>query len=276
MEPLTTALLVAGGANALGSILGGFGGAQAGREKRKALNAGIKTLQGATDQAILTQQPFLQGGTDAFNRAGILAGEDIPEAQFGYQKQISDFLNPAMEFEQDQARKAILAESLASGTAGSGAMAKELSDRAQQIARQNYQQGFANMMEDKGFDYNVFSQDLASRRQARQQRMSELMNLAGMGQASANNISSLQSNLGTNVANLQTQKGAVNAQISAMPWVVGGQLASSVGQVAPSIAGSQAGGVDIASLLKLLSPQAQAGGGMSPLGATDLGNGGLA
>lgn len=274
MEPLT-ALAIAGGAQALGSILGGFGGAQAGREKRKAINAGIKTLQGATDQAILTQQPFLQGGVDAFNRAGILAGNDIPEAQFGYQKSVADFLNPAMDFEQEQARKAIMAQSLAQGTAGSGAMFKELGDRSQQIARQNWQQGFANMMADKGFDYNVFSQDLASRRQARQQRMSELMSLAGMGQGSANTVSSLQSNLGTNVANLQTQKGAINAQIASMPYVVGGQIASSLGAQVPSLAGSQAGGgVDIGALLKLLSPQAQAG--IAPLGATDLGNGGLA
>lgn len=268
MEPLTMALLAGGGANVLSSVLGGFGATQAGREKRKAINSAMGTVNQGYSDALGYQEPFYGAGVNALNASSALAGNDIPEYN-GYNEplNIDKFLDPAMQFEIEQSNNALAGSFLGQGTSKSGMAMRALQGNAQNIARQNFQQATQNAMADRGFDYNAKMQEIGLRRQAREQKMAELMNLAQMGQGAGNNMSTLQTQKAGNIANLQMGKGDINAQMSALPYQIGGNILQQGGKLAtnyfggmtPSPSAFNAGGT---------------GGGV-PMGAIDL-RGGMA
>jgi hypothetical protein len=109
--------------------------------------------------------------------------------------------------------------------------------------------------------------EIGLRRQAREQKMAELMSLAQMGQGAGNNMSNMTTQRAGNIANLQMGKGDINAQMSALHYQIGGNILQQGGRLATNYFGGMTP-----------SPSAFNSGGTGggvPMGAIDL-RGGLA
>jgi hypothetical protein len=209
----------------LGAILGGFGAFNAGKEKRNAINSAMGTIDQGYANALGYQEPFYGAGVNALNASSALAGNEIPEfGGYNQELNIDKFLDPAMQFEIEQSNNALAGSFLGQGTSKSGMAMRALQGNAQNIARQNFQQATQNAMADRGFDYNAKMQEIVLRRQAREQKMQELLNLAQMGQGAGANMSNMQTQRASNMANLQMGKGDLNSQMTALPWQVTGNI----------------------------------------------------
>ena len=232
MDPITSGLLIGGGTQLLSGILGGFGASQAGREKRRALNNAMGTVNTGYDQALGYQQPFYDQGIEALNASSALAGRDIPTFG-GYNEplNVDKFLDPSMDYQIQRATDALGASFLGQGTSKSGAASRALMEEAQKIAGTGYQTAVQNAMADRGFDYNAKMAEIQSRINARNQQFAELSGLASMGANAGSNMSNLQTSRAGQIANMQLGKGEVNAQMSALPFQIGGNILNTAGQM---------------------------------------------
>lgn len=230
MEPLTTALLVGGGAKLGSAILGAFGSANAGREQRRAINRATGEINKGYDQAMGYNQPLLDIGMGGLEDWSALAGQGVEDPRgFTYDKNVMDFLSPAMQYEQQSALNALQGSALAQGTLNSGATQKKALELLSNIGRQGYGQAQQLMQQDRAFNAQNFWNDFEARKQARQQRFAELGQIAGLGINASQNMGNLATQRAGALANAQMQKGQVNSQMAMLPYQVGGQILSGAG-----------------------------------------------
>ena len=148
--------------------------------QRAALAQGGKELtSGYTDISSL-YDPYRQAGQQALGDYQSQDFSYVPD-DFQYNQNVSDFLDPSMAYQQEQAMNQIQGNAAASGTLGSGAALKEMQSRGQQIAQQGYGDAFNRMQQDKGFQYGDFLNRANFRRQALQDRSAQLGNLINTG-----------------------------------------------------------------------------------------------
>jgi hypothetical protein len=241
MEPLTTALLVGGGAKLGSAILGAFGSANAGREQRRAINRATGEINKGYDQAMGYNQPLLDIGMGGLEDWSALAGQGVEDPRgFTYDKNVMDFLSPAMQYEQQSALNALQGSALAQGTLNSGATQKKALELLSNIGRQGYGQAQQAMQQDRAFNAQNFWNDFEARKQARQQRFAELGQIAGVGINASQNAGNLATQRAGALANAQMQKGVVNSQMAMLPYQVGGQILSGAGENLASYFGTQA------------------------------------
>tara|TARA_R110000868_G_scaffold112527_2_gene302977 strand:+ start:5640 stop:6392 length:753 start_codon:yes stop_codon:yes gene_type:complete len=130
----------------------------------------------------------VQGMFDPYSQAGLTALGQIQEGdfttdmgQFEYGKDVNDFLDPSMEFQQEQMAKNMQQNAIARGSYASGGFDKALQDRGAQVAQGYYGQARQDMANDKATSYQQFRDQFASRRANNQQRFSQLQGLNQMG-----------------------------------------------------------------------------------------------
>lgn len=156
---------------------------------------------------------------------------------------LSDYkASPGYAWQQDQAQKAILSSAGATGALQSGAALKELQDRAQQIAYQDFtgERAFAAGRADNNrqFDYGQ-SRDARGDYQNNRDYLSNrfdtqtnnLFKASNQGQNAAGTISNAATQYGNQVAGLVTDGGKAQATNALTQGQIGSDLATGLGGI---------------------------------------------
>lgn len=160
---------------------------ESGRIQRQALEQAQQGYGQAYQDISGMYDPYMQAGSTALSS---LAGGDFstPVGEFQFQGDISQYLDPSMAYQQEQASRALQQSALGQGNLLSGGTAKALQAQAQQMAQQDYANAFNRMQQDKSFAYRQFSDDFTRRQQENALRMQRLQGLAGMGQSATGSL----------------------------------------------------------------------------------------
>ncbi len=114
---------------------------------------------------------------------------------------VEDYLDPAMDFEIEQAMRGITSGAGASNQGMSGKTLKAISDRQQQIASAKYGDAFDRMRADRGDAYQQFSDDFTRRRMANQDMYQQDANLADIGMQATGNTAQARQAYGSGMVN---------------------------------------------------------------------------
>ena len=164
-------------------------------------------------------QPYQQAGLQGL--AGMGGDYSTEMGDFEYNQDVNNFLDPSMQFQQQQMRDAMEQSAVARGGLQSGGFAKALQDRAGQFAQTDYGNAYNRMTQDKQGAYQQFMDRFASRRANNQQRLSQMQNLATLGANSTSGLANLRTgtanNISTNLQNIGTAQG-YGAQAGGMAY----------------------------------------------------------
>jgi len=100
---------------------------------------------------------------------------------YQFQGQVSDYLDPSIAYQQDQARRQLESSAAARGNLMSGAAAKAIADRAQQIGAQGYGNAYAAMERDRGYGAQQAQQNYLNQVAQGQQQYNQAQNVAQLG-----------------------------------------------------------------------------------------------
>ena len=139
------------------------------------------------ERQVELQQPWLKAGEEALNKLKPLAMEYTP---FGMRQFQSD---PGYQFRMSEGMKALERGAAARGGLLSGATLRGTQRFGQELASQEYQNAFNR--------YGI----------ERERRLGPLQSLAGVGQTTAQQLSSQAGQMGTNVGNMMTSGAAARA-----------------------------------------------------------------
>ena len=203
--------------NLLGSFTGASGAdasMQAANLQSQGAQKGIDLQGGIYGQSRENIMPWLQtGGTargqlDELLQSGGLQYGGVP-GQFQYG--IEDFKRgPEYQFLQDEGRRAIERGANARGGLSSGATLNAIQQRGQNIAGQQYGQGFQRAL--GGYGANL--QRSGQGQQAHGNYLNRLLGLSEVGRATAGQLSGLGERYGKSITDLyRTQAGAQGAGI---------------------------------------------------------------
>lgn len=166
---------------AAGLALGGaslFGASKQSKAAKSAAELQAQAAQNATDtqlqmynQSRADQMPWLQQGQKSLAQLAAMThpGGELMRT-YGQQDFQSD---PGYQFRQAEAMKAVQRAMEARGLGNSGALFKNIADRSQQVAADEYQNAYSRW------------------NQQRQQQYNMLAGLAGTGQSASNTLASL-------------------------------------------------------------------------------------
>lgn len=181
-----------------GAIGGAIGGMVEGNPSEKAAQQAAYATQAATDRATALQRemwlaqqeqqkPWLQAGTGAVNRlaAGLAQGGEFatPFTQTNWQQ------DPGYAFRLSEGQKALERSAAARAGLQSGSALKAAARYGQDMGSQEYQNAFNRYYTE------------------RQQMLSPLQSLAGVGQTAAGSLGAAGQNYASNVGNLGIQQG---------------------------------------------------------------------
>ena len=237
MDPILTPALIGAGTNILGGLLGGMG-AQSAQEadaqlRKEMMERQIAEQRQAYGDISPTYQPYMdvgQQGLAGLSELGRTAGQyDFTPSEFAYNKTTQDFLDPSMDFQQDQMLRQLEASSAMRGNLLSGGALKELQSRGAQLAQTDYANADQRMMNDKRFAYGSFMDNANARRQALQQGFQNRMGIAGqqagLGQFGTSGNANARIGVGNNVGSAignQINPMAQGAQVGASaPYMMG-------------------------------------------------------
>lgn len=205
VDPFTGALII-GGISTLGGMYGANKQANAIRDSARAQAEGqrraIEEQRQAYSDIAPMYDPYRQAGLQGL--AGLGADYSTQMGNFEYDKDVSDFLDPSMAFQQQQMQDAMEQSAIARGSLQSGGFAKALQDRSAQVAQTDFGNAYNRMSQDKQGAYQQFMDRFASRRANNQMRLNQMTNLASVGQNAVSGLANLRTGTATNVAqNLQ-------------------------------------------------------------------------
>lgn len=225
MDPLTMTLLAGGlGLTSLGGQIFGAktqadGMRDSARAQAEAQRRAIEEQRQAYADVAPMYQPYKQAGLKGL--AGLGADYSTQMGDFEYNKDVSDFLDPSMAFQQQQMADALEQSAIARGGLQSGGFAKALQDRSAQLAQTGYGNAYNRMAQDKQGAYQQFMDRFASRRANNQQRLNQMTNLASVGQNATSGLANLRTgnanNISQNLQNIGTAQG-YGAQAGGMAY----------------------------------------------------------
>lgn len=185
---------MAGWFDGMGDWLGdpsGMGGYRSGLKQqeaaqRKELEAMRGRMGTLGEEALATGQQISGAYAPIAGLAGVGAGQmqgdfTTPYEKYNFTGKVEDYLDPSIAYQQQQASKQIQSGAAAQGNLLSGAAQKALSDRAQQIGQQGYQQAFQNMQNERQYGSSQAQQDYLNRLNANQLRYGQAKDIAGLG-----------------------------------------------------------------------------------------------
>lgn len=215
---------IAAGAQLTGGALQAYGGYKASEAQARAERRRQDMINRAYDsvtpyyRSILDQLPVNQQ-LEALRQWRPAEMQEFDTA--GYD--VESYLDPSMDYQQEQARRQLQAGQAVSGTMMSGAAQKQLQDRAMDIARTGYGDAFNRMQTDRNFGYQAFRDRFQAAQQAATLDFNRLQGLANTSLGATDSLAGLA----TGRAN------ALSPSISAMGTAQGAMTAapfSSVGQ----------------------------------------------
>lgn len=227
MDPVTI-MALAGGAQLLGSYLGGeaqkdAAGASA-RAQIAALERSIQERQAGFQDVSGLMDPYYQAGLRALGDIQAIDPRDymVDYGQFEYDRGVNEFLDPSMQYQAQQAQRALEGSAAARGGLLSGNTLRALQEQQSSIGAQDWGNAYNRMMQDKSFAYGQF-QDRFNQRRA---QMSDLYNrtmskyggLLQSGQAAANTMATARTGVATGTAGDVQNIGNVNAIAAQAPY----------------------------------------------------------
>lgn len=105
----------------------------------------------------------------------------VAPSAYQFQGNVDQYLDPSIAFQQQQAQRGIESSAAARGNLMSGAAAKAIADRAQQIGAQGYADAYARMERDRGYGANQAQQNYLNQVQQQQQRYNQAQQLGQFG-----------------------------------------------------------------------------------------------
>lgn len=245
MEPITLAALYGGG-KLLETGFDALGDWQARKAEREAANArraAIDEAMGIGQRAYDAQNASLEPTAgyylgDLANWRQEMGREPVQMGQFDESRyDLKNYLDPAMQFRQEAAQRALNAQAAVSGGLYSGAQAKALQDRSQQIAADEYGAAFGRMQGERNFGYQQFADRFRAAREAAQlkaQNLSQLMQSSGAAR-------NAQIQNAWDLSQMQAQGAMQKAGITAQNIEQGGQFARQMYGQAGNALGTAAG-----------------------------------
>ncbi len=222
IDPVTGALIV-GGISTLGQLWGADSQADAMRDSARAQaeaqQRAIDEQRQAYSDVAPMYQPYQQAGLQGLS--GLGADYSTQMGNFEYDKDISDFTDPSRQFQINEMQRAMEQSAVARGDLQSGGFAKAMQDRAGQFAQTSYGQDYGRMAQDKAGAYQQFRDRIANRRANNQQRLSQMTNMASVGQNATSGLANLRTGnanqISGNLQNIGTAQG-YGAQAGGMAY----------------------------------------------------------
>lgn len=247
MEPMTTLAALTASAKLAEMGLDSYGAWQARKAEREAANArraAIDEAMGIGQRAYDAQNASLEPTAqyyigDLANWRQEMGREPVQMGQFDDSRyNVQAYLDPAMQFRQEAAQRALNAQAATTGGLYSGAQAKALQDRSQQIAADEYGAAFGRMQGEREFGYRGFMDRFRAAREAAQlkaQNLSQLMQSSGAAR-------NAQIQNAWDLSQMQAQGAMQKAGITAQNIEQGGQFArqmyGNAGQALGGLAGT--------------------------------------
>jgi hypothetical protein len=220
------AALIGAGAG-LASLAGGMFGANqqakamraAARAQERGQQASIDEQRQAYSDVAPMYEPYKQAGLQGLSALGNDYSTEMGEFEYG--KDVNDFLDPSMAFQQQQMQNAMEQSAIARGNLQSGGFAQALQDRAGQFAQTDYGNAYNRFSSDKQGAYQEFRDRTANRRANNQMRLNQMNNLASVGQNAVSGLGNLRTgnanNISANLQNIGTAQG-YGAQAGGMAY----------------------------------------------------------
>ncbi len=219
-------------------IVTGIGGAIAApkvaREQRKGVREAQDLYQQGYEDVAGMYDPYQQAGQQSMAQlmSGMASGEFSPEmGDFQYDRSVSDFLDPNVDYQTQQANRALEQSAATGGQLRSGATLLGLQEQAQQFANQAYQQAYQNMMQDKSFAYNQFTNQFNVQAQNARNRQAMLQNMMSQGLGATGAVAGARQGLGQQQAQGAMQLADVSAQRSAAGTMMPAQVIGGIGDI---------------------------------------------
>lgn len=255
-----------------GNILGGREKQKQQRRAMRDLLAGIDASRGIAGETYedLTGMyaPLAGYSTEALDQMmamypELMAAETLPEmGEFEFDKTISDYLDPSMDFRMQQGQRAMDASAAAAGGLLSGKALLEAQDYGQNLASTEYGAADARMSRDKNFAYQDFLNRFRAQGAAVQDRYSRLQDqydrLSGVqqiGMGALNNQAGARQNYGNQLMGLAMDEANTRATgqgiggwadlIYGQTGNIGNVIGGATGQLVGAAAGVPVGGYPV-------------------------------
>ena len=216
------------------SMVGGYFERKRAEDAARALRQGVEEGQVFLGEDYDTQRgiydPYAQVGAPALQAYQ----EDDFETEvnpFEFLGTTQEYLDPSMDFQKQEALKAMQQSASASGGLYSGAAMQALQDRSQDYAMQDYGNAFNRMQQDRNNKYQEYTDNFKMRQQNNATRAAQLQNLIQTGQWGANGQSAASQAYNTGMAGLSTQSANINAARANVPSAFENFATSAMGQL---------------------------------------------
>jgi len=183
--------------NTISGALDAYGMSKAMDSKRAAYNAQMD----AYNKANQSGQDYFKNVENTYNPMASTFNQDTTGYREALAKQlptmgqfdqskynVQNYMNPNIAYQQQQAKNQLQQSAAAQGGLYGGGAMKALSDRQQGIAQQNYQQGFQNMMSDRNFGYQDFTNHFQNQLQQYQQGLVNAGDLLKMSSGATDKV----------------------------------------------------------------------------------------
>jgi hypothetical protein len=224
IDPVT-GMVVIGGLSALGQLYGAnkqAEGMQASAEaQERAQMRAIEEQRQAYQDISPMYQPYQQAGLEGLSALG--GDYSTQMGNFEYGKDVNDFLDPSMAFQQQQMQDAMEQSAVARGNLQSGGFAKALQDRSAQLAQTDYGNAYNRMAQDKQGAYQQFMDRFASKRANNQLRLNQMQNMASLGQNATSGLANLRTGNANQISQNLQNIGDAQGYAQQAPGMVYGQ-----------------------------------------------------
>ena len=217
-----------------GSIGQLIAGLEGGSSSNSALQSGITNARGSLNQAYSNaaqyQQPYSDVGKTGLAGQQTIANMAAPQSNFQYNYQ----QDPAYQNQLTAGNQNIQAQASSMGQLFSGSTLKALSQYGSNLANQSYNQNY-----NRAFD--TYTNQRNFDEQALLNKYAQYQGLTNIGQAAANNLTGLQTQLGQGNANLDLMSGNANAGQQAQKWNTWGNFATNLTSIGNGNSGQSGG-----------------------------------
>ena len=205
----------------IGAYLQSEGMKDSAKAQERGIQAGIDEQRQAYQDVAPSFQPYSNLGLTGL--AGMGQDYSTEMGDFEYGRNVNDFLDPSMAFQQKQMQDAMEQSAVARGGLQSGGFAKALQDRSAQLAQTDYGNAYNRMNQDKANSYQQFRDQFASRRANNQQRLNQMQNMVQIGQGANTNLANLRTGNANQIAQGMQNIGQVQGYGAQAPSMVYGQ-----------------------------------------------------
>jgi len=185
--------------------------------------------------------PYREAGTTALGdlqRMGAQGQFDRPEWDYQYQGDVSQFLDPSAQFQQDQAARQM--QSSFGADQYSGAAMKALQDRSQQMAQTDYGNAYGRMTQDRAFNYQDYMNQFQNQTANQQNQYDRLAGMVNLGTQGTQALTTARTGVANQVSGLQQMGGQAAGMGAAAPGLAAAsqyQTFTNPNVVGPAVSG---------------------------------------